>query len=370
MKILHVYKTYFPDTMGGVEQVISTLSKGLLKDGIVSEVFCLTPNKDTETIVVDGIRVHRCPSDCTIASTPLSLPAFKKFRDLSKQFDIIHYHFPYPFADMLHFAARTNPPTVVTYHSDIVKQKLFYPIYKPLMYRFLKSVNCIVATSPAYMETSPILKQFKNKTSIIPIGIDKKDYPAATPDGISSLQKRFGDRFFAFVGVLRYYKGLHTLIEAVRDTSIQIVIAGTGPIEHDLKKQAAGLTNVHFLGAISDQQKADLLTACYGFVFPSHLRSEAFGISLLEAAMYKKPLISCEIGTGTSYINHNQTTGFVIEPNQPEGLKQALMDLLANPKRAKEMGENAHTRYLDLFSSDKMISAYKKLYHRIQHPSE
>src|SRR5690606_17794728 len=115
---------------------------------------------------------------------------------------------------------------------------------------------------------------------------------------------------------LRYYKGLHFLIEAASKTAATIVIAGSGPEEIQLKSLAAdkGLTNVHFLGRISDDDKSALLQACRGFVFPSHLPSESFGISLLEAAMAGKPMISCEIGTGTSYVNIHQQTGWVIEP--------------------------------------------------------
>ena len=69
---------------------------------------------------------------------------------------------------------------------------------------------------------------------------------------------------------------------------------------------------VAVLGALDDADKVALLTLCYAVAFPSHLRSEAFGISLLEGAMYGKPMISSEIGTGTSYINIDGETGLVV----------------------------------------------------------
>lgn len=364
MKILHVYKTYFPDTFGGVEYFIELLAKGLKADGIQSDVFCLTPNQ-TGLTVVNDVNVHRCKSNITIASTPFSLVAFGQFKKITQQYDLIHYHFPYPFADMLHFVACIDKPSVVTYHSDIVKQKIIYPLYKPLMDSFLKSVSCVVATSPAYLETSVVLQKFKQKTTVIPQGIDESDYPKSTIVGMKSFTTRFGDKFFAFVGVLRYYKGLHILIEAVRNTDIQVVIAGAGPIDADLKKQASEMTNIHFLGAISEQEKVDLLSASIGFVFPSHLRSEAFGISLLEAAMLKKPLISCDIGTGTSYINANDVTGFVVPPNDVAALKNAMKILLSDVENAFKMGISAHERYQNLFIKDKMICSYKNLYEKL-----
>jgi glycosyltransferase involved in cell wall biosynthesis len=72
--------------------------------------------------------------------------------------------------------------------------------------------------------------------------------------------------------------------------------------------------------------------------FPSHLRSEAFGISLLEGAMYGKPMISSEIGTGTTYINIDQQTGLVVPPSDPQALREAMRTLWDDPQLAQEMG--------------------------------
>lgn len=94
-------------------------------------------------------------------------------------------------------------------------------------------------------------------------------------------------KVFLFVGVLRYYKDLHILLEAAQWMECLIVIVGAGPIEAELKAQAQsiGLCNFHLLGHLPDEDKVALLTLCYGVLFPSHLRSEAFGISLLEGGM-------------------------------------------------------------------------------------
>ena len=75
------------------------------------------------------------------------------------------------------------------------------------------------------------------------------------------------------------------------------------------------------MGYLLEDDKVALINLCYAVVFPSHLRSEAFGISLLEGAMYGKPLISSEIGTGTSHINIDGETGLVVPPNDPVALQ-------------------------------------------------
>src|SRR5690606_23608434 len=105
-----------------------------------------------------------------------------------------------------------------------VKQKLLLQFYRPLMNRFLGSVDRIVATSPNYVATSEVLQRFRDKTTVIPLGLDEADYPSA--DALTKVRWReqFPRPFFLFVGVLRYYKGLMTLLAAARTTDIDIVI--------------------------------------------------------------------------------------------------------------------------------------------------
>jgi len=366
MKVLHVYKTYFPDTIGGVEQVISEIIHSTSKLGVESEVLTLTPNAGGTTMV-NNHRVHRCRSNFEMASTPFSIAAFAKFKALANEADIIHYHFPWPFMDVVHFACRIKKPTLVTYHSDIIKQKYLLKLYQPLQKCFLSSVDRIVATSPNYFATSDVLQSLTDKTDIIPIGLNKDHYPKPGKAVFSRWREQFLGKFFLFIGVFRHYKGLHTLIEAAKNFEYPIVIAGSGSIESELKAQAKalGLQNIHFLGRIESEDKIALLMLCHALVFPSNLRSEAFGVSLLEGAMFGKPMISSEIGTGTSYINIHNETGLVIPPKNPTALRQAMQSLCDNSDEAAEMGKRAEQRYWNLFTAEKMGISYFKLYREL-----
>ncbi len=367
MKVLHLYKTYLPDTIGGVEQVINQLARETEKLGVTNEVLSMSATKTEGTVTVDGHLVHRCRSNIEIASTPFSLSAFFKFKKLVREADIIHYHFPYPFADALHLLAGQNKPSVVSYHSDIIKQKRLLKLYRPLMRMFLSKVDRIVAASPNYLKSSDVLSHFEKKVNVIPYGLNKSSYPLPSAGRLIAWKKQFGSRFFLFLGVLRYYKGLHILIEAARTTDYPIVIMGAGPIEHELKKQVLelGLQNIHFVGFLPDEDKVALLELCYAVVFPSHLRSEAFGISLLEGAMYGKPLISSEIGTGTTYINIDKETGVVVPPSEPIALRQAMDYLWNNPEEAQLMGKRAEERYWKLFTAKQMAKSYFQLYENL-----
>lgn len=367
MRILHVFKTYYPDTYGGVEQVIRQLSIGTQAQGMHNQVFTLSRNPYPPLIQEQGVEVIRCPLSFEIASTGFSFKALSTFRECVQNADIVHYHFPWPFADMLHFLAQVKKPSVVAYHSDVVKQKRLLHLYKPLMNRFLSSVTAIVTTSPNYLETSDTLQNFRDKTTVIPIGLNPAHYPMPSEQKLQYWKNKLGDNFFLFIGVLRYYKGLSILLNACKDKSFPVVIMGKGPLETELKKQAQDLNlkNVIFVGALSDEDKIALLHLCFALVFPSHIRSEAFGISLLEGAMHAKPLISAEIGTGSSYINVHNKTGLVVKANDPQELSAAMQYLLDNPSQAKIMGQQAQARFEELFTANKMIEDYVKLYQKI-----
>jgi len=353
--------------VGGIEQVINQIARSVEPLGIASEVMSFTHGDDTSTVVVDGHTVNRCPIDIEVASTPFSWRALGRFKRLAESADIIHYHYPYPFADMLHLLAGIKKPTVVTYHSDIIKQKLLLQAYRPLKKCFLSKVDRIVATSPNYMRSSAVLPNYSDKTSVIPIGIDRATYVRPAPEVLARWRDTVGDRFFLFVGVIRYYKGLHVLIESAKDAPYPVVIVGSGPLEQELKDMAqrVGATNIFFLGFVADDDKAALLELAYALVFPSHLRSEAFGVSLLEGAMYGKPLISSEIGTGTTYINVDGLTGLSVLPNDSADLRRAMDFIWQNPTVACDMGKASKARYEELFTASQMAESYGRLYKEI-----
>lgn len=364
MRVLHFFKTYYPDTVGGIEQVIFQLCRSSGQFDVTNSVLSLSREKVDRTIALEGHDAHRARMNFQIASTAFSASSFLRFAQLAKQADVVHYHYPWPFMDLVHFATRLKKPTVVTYHSDIIRQKTLLKLYRPLKHLFLGSVDRIVATSPNYLETSHVLERYRSKTVVIPIGLDKFSYPVPSPELIEKWRSQVGERFFLFVGMIRYYKGLHILLDAVQGTDYPVVIVGSGPVEAELKEHAArlGLKNIYFLGAVPDEDKVALLQLCYAVAFPSHLRSEAFGISLLEGAMYGKPMISSEIGTGTSYINVNGETGIVVPPSDPTAFREAMRFLWDNPDIAAEMGKQAEQRYWELFTAERMAASYADLY--------
>lgn len=361
-----MYKTYFPDTYGGLEESVRHFCRGTARLGVHNEIFTLSRDPSPMVIQRPEAIVRRFRRLCTIASCDISLPsAIAGFKRLVERCSIVHYHIPWPFADFLHFAARVRKPSLVTYHSDIVRQRVLMELYRPLMMRFLDSVPAIAATSPNYASTSPVLRTFQDKLTVIPLCLDETAAARPSEDLLKQWEDRVGRGFFLFIGLLRYYKGLDFLIEAVKHTRLQTVIAGSGPEEGRLRKQAAGCDNVRFLGFVEDRDKYALLNLAGALVFPSHLRSEAFGMFLLEGAMTGKPLITADIGTGTTYVNIAGETGLVVPPEDPRALREAMEKLKNDGELIERMGAAARARYERHFTCDSVAGRYYELYERL-----
>jgi rhamnosyl/mannosyltransferase len=356
MRVLHFFKTYLPDSFTGVERVIFEIAESTIEHGVDTDVLSLSPKPSAVPIAVARHHSHQSRQDAYIASTGLSLSVAGDFRRLAEKADIIHYHFPWPMMDLVHLTVRPKKPSLVTYHSDVVKQQGLLRLYQPLMHRFLHSVDAVVATSPNYAASSPVLSRYRDKLSTIPIGIGPA--PSVDENSLPELPGKMRGGFFLFLGAMRYYKGLPFLLKAAELTGLPVVLAGSG-------NPGPTPPNVVVLGEVSEAQKQALLEACTGFVFPSHLRSEAFGVALLEAARAGKPMISCEIGTGTSYVNEHRVTGLTIPPADPQSLATAMQTLWHDQPRREQMGQAARMRYEQLFTAQQMGDSYAALYGRL-----
>ena len=366
-RILHVTRTYYPDTKGGIEEVIRQIAINTKNLGFETRVFTLSKNSIQSVIEIDDIKIYRAPLTIELASCGMSANALKLFKELANWAQIINYHFPWPFMDLLNFFTKNSVKKVVTYHSDIVRQKNLFLLYKPLMKNFLNQANVIVATSDNYLKSSKYLQKYKEKVKIIPLGISKQISDQPTKKQFNRIKNLVGKNFFLFIGTLRKYKGLNFLLKALVDEKLKFVIAGSGPELKTLKDLAKNLQlkNIIFMGRVSDSEKVSLLRLCCAVVLPSDLRSEAFGVVLLEGAMFKKPLISTELGTGTSYVNINGVTGLVVPRSDSKALRESMLFLKNNRDLAKKMGEAAYERYKHLFNATLMGNRYAKLYKQL-----
>ena len=366
LRVLHLYRTYFPETQGGLQESIRQLCLATKSLGVDNVIFALARNPEPARLALPEGQLVRARSWFELASCDFGAwAALQRCRDAADQCDIIQIHYPWPFADlMLPFIRRKGQPVVVTYVSDIVRQNKsgLGQLYAPLRRKLLGAADKVVASSPNYAHSSVVLRDYQDKLTCIPHCL--QDAPAVDAALRNRWAAQLGRNFFLFVGVLRYYKGLDFLLEAAKRVPAPIVIIGDGPEGERLRgaAQAAGLDNVHFLGVLDDADKNALFSLCRAVVFPSHLRSEAFGITLLEGARMAKPLICCEIGTGTTWVNRHGETGLVVPPADASALAQAMNQLASDDALCQRLGAGARQRWEQCFRPAVVGAAYRQLY--------
>jgi rhamnosyl/mannosyltransferase len=215
-----------------------------------------------------------------------------------------------------------------------------------------------------------VLRHYADKVEVIPLGL--ADRSTNVDQGkVEQWRARFPRPFILFTGALRYYKAIGVLLEAARISGLPVIIVGSGPKEAQwrAKAESLGLANVHFVGGVPDEDKDALLNLCTALVMPSNVRSEAFGLSLVEAAMFSKPMVSCDIATGTSYVNVHGETGFVVPPSNPQALAGAMNRLVDETELATELGAAARRHYEALFTRETMAASYLSLYRRLANAS-
>ncbi|MDI6780969.1 MAG: glycosyltransferase [bacterium] len=366
MKVLQINKLYFP-VIGGIENHLYLLVNEIKSKVDLKVLVCNTCFKTVVEKEKD-LEIIRIASPGILFSMPLgfSIPLWIKKIDA----DIIHVHHPYPMAALAYLLVRPKGKLVITYHSDIVKQKLIMWFLKPLLMHFFKKADRILPTSPRLIDSSSILSKFREKCTIVPLGIDIKQFEFTQKVQAESekIRNKYGAKILLFIGRLVYYKGVEFLIRAMKGVDARLLLIGDGQLKDDLIKlaQELGVDNkIVFLKPVADEELAFYYYACDMFVLPSIASSEAFGIVQLESQFCGKPVISTDLPTGVPYANLHEKTGLIVPPKDSDALTAAINRLLDNPELRKEYGKNGHQRVMKEFTkervAERVLSVYDEL---------
>lgn len=368
-KILMVTYDYYPSAGGGIRYQKDIVDYFRTKQNIVD---VLTISTDSRMHIESHERgsIIRLPRLATVHSAPLSKPYCYLFGKMVSNYDIVHFNFPNPIAELSalrHSKKIKNIKTVVFYHADIVPAKRFSGIYNRFVTpHFLKNMDYILVSSPNLPKYSPHLQPFKNKIHTIPFGIDVNHYLPLS-DRLVKVPHDRNDLNILFVGRLSRYKGIDYLIRAMRGLEGKLSIIGEGPLKESLQQLAETMNlkeRVEFCGYVSEQmllekyQKADIL------VLPSTDAGEAFGYVLIEAMACRTALISTELRTGTSWVNADGQTGFVIPPKDVKSLHNVLKRLSEDRALLEQFKNNALHRAHEQFSLNRMLRETENIYNQ------
>jgi glycosyltransferase involved in cell wall biosynthesis len=334
-----VLSACYPPSRGGVERCAYELTKRLASKGHQVKVITQlrVGGSPPREVTSEGIEVVRFPVKSYLLEAPRGFGA--AFKVLFEDFDVLHAHGMTPgVTDLGVFFARIRKkPVVVTYHNDAETLeggnigKIANTQYSFIASLVVSMSNFVIASSRSYASTSYPLKTFKDKVTIVPMGVDYRKFSAPIPE-----EKNEKDiKRLLFVGQLKEYKGVDTLLHAVKiiareyKKEVYLTIVGTGPEMDSLKERVGKLgikRRVMFAGNVSDEALLGYYKSSDIFILPSKSRREAFGLVLLEAMSAGIPVIASDIPGVREVVKDGG--GILAQPEKPRSFADAVLYLI------------------------------------------
>ena len=333
---------FYPPHRGGMESHLQALC-GQLRAEVEVEVLVAGEGRRTVEEVADSVKVTRVGTLFDFAAAPVCPGLARRIRE--SRADIVHLHWPHPTALLSYLASGHAGRLVVTYHSDVVRQKVMAGLFWPVLRRALERADAVIVASPNYVESSPVLQRFRSKCSVIPFGVPLAEFDGVDAAEVERIRARFGPRVVLGVGRLIYYKGFEHLVRAMRDVDAHLVIVGCGPLRGALEREAErhGVTGrVTLLGHVGNV--VPYYHAADVFALPSVARSEAFGIVQLEAMACRTPVVNTRLDSGVPYVSVDGETGLTVPPASASALASALNTLLVDAALRARLGRAARLR--------------------------
>ena len=378
MRILHIGK-YYPPYAGGMEIFLRDLLKSLKDEGseVVGLVHHHLPGRSSLREEIEGVQIFRASSQGQILYAPISLSFPLVLRKVIRSFrpHLLHLHFPNPSAFWsLAVSGARSVPWVIQWQSDVVPSAIdrrlqpAYRCYQPLEQRMLARAEKILVASKPYLNHSIPLKPWTSKCAVVPLGVDPERLPWPEADVLQQAERSWqpGLRVLA-VGRLTYYKGFDVLIRAAERThGVAVQIVGAGSLRAQLQRtiRQKGLeTRVLLRGGLPNVMLQALFATCHVFCLPSLERTEAFGVVLLEAMRYGKPIVVSDIpGSGPGWVVKEGDCGWRVPPGDVDALAAQMENLAANPGLCRELGRKGRENFKKKFCIQSVARSIKEIY--------
>jgi rhamnosyl/mannosyltransferase len=319
---------------------------------------------ETNEELRDGIKLTRAGKLFNLRSAPFCPRMISKIRESNA--DLVHIHLPNPGAILAYLASGHRGRLVLTYHSDIIRQKVLSRFFEPVLVHALNRADAIIVSSSNYIDSSDVLPRYRHKCHVIPFGIPLEPFQHPDMREVARLRRLYGPRIVLGIGRLVYYKGFEHLIDAMRFVDGHLLIVGRGPLHKALRQKAERCrvsNRVTFLTEVQDvipfYHAADI------FVLSSVARSEAFGIVQLEAMACAKPVVNTNLDSGVTSVSLDGVSGVTVPPKDSQALGNAITSLLDNPVRSAVYGRAGRLRVRQHFNLQGMARQTLSLYDEV-----
>lgn len=335
--VCHLSK-FYPPAPGGIETHVRTLAQAQAALGLDVRVICIHHEAGAATATeMDGpVRVTRFARKASGAKLDFCPGLASALREVDS--DILHLQVPNPTMILALLRAGVRRPLVITYQSDVVKQRLRAMAFRPLERLLYRHAAAILPTSPTYAEGSRFLRPYAGRTRVLPMGIDLAPYldpSEADREAAADIRREHGGPLWLGCGRLIYYKGFPHAVRALTRVAGTLLLVGDGPDRPALEAEAAALgvaDRVKFLGSMPYQQIIPYYLAADAFWFPSIAKSEAFGIVQVEAMAAGCPVINTAIPeSGVSWVSRHDREGLTVPVADPVALAEAANRLASEP---------------------------------------
>lgn len=370
MRVLMATSSYYP-IIGGAETVIRNLSIGLNKIGIDTDVMTFNMNRkwspkwQGKCERYDGVDIIRIPalnwfpmehSDRLTFGINL-LPG--RFRNRLKNYDIIHFHgedLTFPF-----FSYMVARPKIFHSHGFSLD---FYKRYFLSRFTLKNAADLFISISRGMTKDYIQLGISPNKIRYLPNGVDTRLFRPG-PERENNL--------ILFVGRISYDKGLHVLLDSLKNVKrrVHLVIIGppggnaaylSGIQQQIIDENKKGIHKITYLGA---QEKATVAKWCRkASIFVSSSFREAFGLAIIEAMSCGSAVIATSVG-GIVDVVDNGKSGVLIPPNDKVKLAEAIQNLLDDDATRSMLGRTGRRSVLWRYSQEVVLRRLVEIYKEI-----